>query len=460
MPFNEESWSLFDRSPKHPQFRIGDYVSIEKESTRRLAYITGMNAPSVTGAPWQLDIETLAGERKRVSDSEVKRFSHNEASLADVIRLGFFSLIPDPASRRTLDKLLDEDAVLFFVNLCSDVGRFLDLHPERVDRNIPKIRSSLPSEKQVLAVSRFLAEYGLNFYDCFRRELEKEGKLPALPFPVFGAVYPSLNGNDVAVTKVEFTRDIPMGKNPVTILDQVLVTFANVMTGHALVASAPEFFKWVRNEPKLVALKDGSSIKKLSNWEKDGDSYYKEGDAYPIGEVPEWLCLRKTYWTKEKKFRYVVLNIEKPDDEFAFYRVVYQFISSTGSLGTVHSCSVEKFSEMVLPEAIDGAQEYRVMPVDTQPFDFPEDVISGNVYKSSCVNEPIVVEKVFFSLQASRWFVLVRSITDTRPEQMQVLTVKELLQVGSNGQRHYTRVAKNVIEYFENVRTMERKCQK
>jgi hypothetical protein len=100
------------------------------------------------------------------------------------------------------------------------------------------------------------------------------------------------------------------------------------------------------------------------------------------------------------------------------------------------------------------------MPIDTQPIDFSEDVIVGNVYKSSCVNEPLVVEKVFFNLQVSRWLVLVRSLADTNPERMQVFTVKELLQVGSNGQRHYTRVAKNVIEYFENVRALEQKCQK
>ena len=471
MPFNEESWSFFDRSPKHPEFRIGDYCSIEKDGVRQLAYISGINAPSVTGAPWQLDIETLDGGQMRVPDSTVKRFTHNEASLADVIRLGLWSVLSSPASRNSIAKLSDEALVQFFVNLCSDAGRFLDLHPNHVARNIPKVRPSSPTEKQVLAVSRFLAEYGLNFYDCYRKEMEKkwqgrkeqEKKEETVsPFPIFGAVYPSRGGNKVAVTKHEFTGDLFIGKKLATTLDLILVTFTNVNTGHPYQATARDFFKSVNNEPELMALKDKARIERCSNphWEKDKPVYHKEGDEHPLGVIPDWLAPKKTYWTKEKKSRYVVLNIEKPNDEFSFYRVVYQFISGTGSLGAVHSCSVRKFSEMVLPEAIEGAQEYRVMPVDTQPFDFSEDVIAGNVYKSSCVNEPIVVEKVFFSLQASRWFVLVRSITDTRPEQMQVLTVKELLQVGSNGQRHYTRVAKNLIEYFENVRAMERKCQK
>lgn len=453
-----EEWSFFDRSPKHPEFRIGDYCSIEKDGARQLAYISGMNAPSVTGAPWQLDIETLAGDQMRVPDSTVKRFTHNEASLADVIRLGFFSLLPSLASRNSFSKLSDENMVQFFVNLCSDAGRFLDLHPDHVARNIPKLRQPLPSEKQVLAVSRFLAEYGMNFYDCYRKEMEKkwQGRKeqekkeePAVsPFPIFGAVYPSQCGNDVAVIKLEFTNDLVIGKNPVTTLDRILVTFVNVITGFSYIANAQDFFKTVRNEPKLIALKDVAVS-------------YTGGLIYPsLMDIPDWLAPKKTYWTKEKKFRYVVLNIEKPSDEFHCRFVVYQFISDTGSLGTVHSCSVKKFCEMVLPEAIEDALQYRVMPIDTQPFDFPENVIVGNVYKSSCVNEPLVVEKVFFDLQVSRWLVLVRSLADTNPEKMQVFTVKELLQVGSNGQRHYTRVAKNVIEYFENVRIMERKCQK
>jgi hypothetical protein len=142
MPFNEESWSFFDRSPKHPEFRIGDYCSIEKDGVRQLAYISGINAPSVTGAPWQLDIETLDGGQMRVPDLTVKCFTHNEASFADVIRLGFWSVLSSPASRNSIAKLSDEALVQFFVNLCSDAGRFLDLHPDHVARNIPKINGT------------------------------------------------------------------------------------------------------------------------------------------------------------------------------------------------------------------------------------------------------------------------------------------------------------------------------
>jgi hypothetical protein len=148
------------------------------------------------------------------------------------------------------------------------------------------------------------------------------------------------------------------------------------------------------------------------------------------------------------------------DIDAKLHRVIYSIIRADGIPRGLYCLPAEEFCKLVLPEPVDGAQEYRMMPIDTQPFDFPENVIVGNVYKSSCVNEPLVVEKVFFNLHVSRWLVLVRSLPDSNPEWMQVLTVKELLQVGSNGQRHYTRVAKNVIEYFENVRALEQKCQK
>lgn len=464
MPFNEESWSFFDRSPKHPEFRIGDYCTIEKDGARQLAYISGMNAPSVTGAPWQLDIEMLAGDQMRVPDSTVKRFTHNEASLADVIRLGLWSVLSSPASRNSIAKLSDEALVQFFVNLCSDAGRFLDLHPDHVARNIPKVRPSSPTEKQVLAVSRFLAEYGLNFYDCYRKEMEKkwqgrkeqEKKEETVsPFPIFGAVYPSLSGNDVAVTKLEFTNNVAVGKNPVTTLDRILVTFVSVNTGRQYQETARKFFENVRNTPDLTALNNIASVEKLPIWQKDEASEKKEASPFIN---PSWLS-KKTYKTKTCDKYFVVLDFHH-DIDAKLHRVIYSIIRADGIPRGLYCLPAEEFCKLVLPEPVDGAQEYRVMPIDTQPIDFSEDVIVGNVYKSSCVNEPLVVEKVFFNLQVSRWLVLVRSLADTNPERMQVFTVKELLQVGSNGQRHYTRVAKNVIEYFENVRALEQKCQK
>lgn len=451
-----EEWSFFDRSPKHPEFRIGDYCSIEKDGARQLAYISGMNAPSVTGAPWQFDIETLDGHQMRVPDSEVKRFTHNEAGLADVIRLGFSSLLPAPSSRHSIAKLSDENLVQFFVNLCSDIGRFLDLHPDHVARNIPKLRPSSPSEKQVLVVSRFLAKYGLNYFDCFRKEMEKK-ESAASPFPIFGAVYPSLHGNDVAVIKLEFTNNLSVGKNSAMMLDRILVTFNDLVTGRQYRETARDFFKIVNNEPELMTLKDEARIEMRSslNWQKDGAPEKKQESSFVN---PPWLS-KKTYKTRVSGQSFVVLDFHH-DVDAKLHRVIYLILRSDGIPAGLYCLTAEEFCDLVLPEAIEDAPQYRVMPIDTQPFDFPEDVIVGNVYKSSCVNEPLVVEKVFFNLHVSRWFVLVRSIADTNPERMQVFTVKELLQVGSNGQRHYTRVAKNLIEYFENVRTMERKCQK
>ncbi len=466
MPFIGEQMNEFwaNRSPKHPQFRIGDYVYLEKDA-RQLAYVSGMNAPSVTGAPWQIDIETLAGERMRVPDSDLTHFTHQNASMADVIRLGFFSLLPDSSARKTLDKLLDEDAVQFFVNLCSDVGRFLALHPDRVERNIPKVRRPYSREKDVLAVSRFLAEYGLNSFDCFRAAQEQskaEAKVMPAPskapetssssdFPIFGAVYPSLGGSTVRVIQLRFADGVPIAKAPVTLLNRIEVSFVDVHTGCFYKQDAQTFFdKCVRNQPDVM---------KLGEWRKDENSVQvgplalKERTLNPLVKIPNWLKIKHTYLGSNNRSKYYVLNIEGPDDELDTNRVIYQFISATGSLGTVHSCPVKKFCETVLPEPIENAQEYRVLPIDTQPFDFPEDVIAGNIYKASCETEPVVVEKVFFELETSRWFALCRYLSESVPERMRLISIKALLQVGGNGNRHWTRVAKNTIEYFKNNRS-------
>lgn len=462
MPFIGEQMNEFwaNRSPKHPQFRIGDYVYLEKDA-RQLAYVSGMNAPSVTGAPWQIDIETLAGERMRVPDSDLTHFTHQNASLADVIRLGFFSLLPDSSARKTLDKLLDEDAVQFFVNLCSDVGRFLALRPDQVERNIPKLRPPYPREKDVLAVSRFLAEYGLNYFDCFRaaQESKHEAKVmpvtPQMPeasnasdFPIFGAVYPSFGGSNVRVIQLRFADGVPIAKTPSTLLNWIEVLFVDVHTGCLYKEDAQTFFdKCVRNQPDMMKLKDETPV-------QVGPLALKERTLNPPVKIPNWLKIKHTYLGSNNRSKYYVLNIEGPDDELDTNRVIYQFISKTGSLGTVHSCPVKKFCETVQPDPIENAQEYRVLPIDVQPFDFPEDVIAGNVYKSSCENEPILIERVFFDLQTSRWFALYRYLSETAPEKMRILTVRELLQVGSNGNRHWTRVAKNTIEYFKNNRSV------
>lgn len=454
MPFTEDqSWA--NRSPKHPQFRIGDYVYLGKDA-RQLAFVSGMNAPSVTGSPWQLDIETLAGERMRVPDSDLKHFTHQDASLADVIRLGFFSLVPEPSARQKLDKLLDEDAVQFFVNLCSDVGRFLALRPDQVELNIPKLRRPYSREKDVLAVSRFLAEYGLNYFDCFRAAQEQgkaEAKVtPESPttsdFPIFGAVYPSFGGSKVRVIQLRFADGVPIAKTPSTLLKWIEVSFVDVHTGCFYKQDAQTFFdKCVRNQPDVMKLKDETPI-------QVGPVALKERTLNPPVKIPNWLKIKHTYLGSNNRSKYYVLNIEGPDDELDTNRVIYQFISATGSLGTVHSCPVKKFCETVQPEPIENAQEYRVLPIDVQPFDFPEDVIAGNIYKASCENEPVVVEKVFFELETSRWFALCRYLSESVPERMRLISIKALLQVGGNGNRHWTRVAKNTIEYFKNNRSV------
>lgn len=450
MPFKEESWSLFDRSPKHPQFRIGDYVSIEKESTRRLAYITGMNAPSLTGAPWRFDIQTLDGKFHRLTDSDLHRFSYRDASLADVIRVGIFSSFRGPLSWQELQSQ-DTETVEFFVRLCAHVGEYLATYPDRVERNIPKVRLSLPREKEVLALSRFLAEYGLNYFDCFRKDQEKHQLDSKLP--IFGAVYPALGGSKVQVTRIEFASTFALTKEPMTTLRRIDVTFFDLNSGCFYKQDAQTFFdKCVRNEPELMELKAEAHIVKIPAVQE-----YTPPSKVWVNhrvKVPNWLNIKQTYLSTNKRSKYYVLNFEAPDDEFQMDRVIYQFIGKTGGLGTVHSSSVKQFCEMVLPEPIEDPQQYKVLPVDTQPFEFSEDVVAGNLYKASCENQPVVIEKVFFELETSRWFALCRYLSDSAPERMRLISVKALLQVGSNGKRHWTRMAKNLIEYFKNNRSV------